>query len=247
MQARTSVSLRLFRRLGSLLLPLPGVVLATVHLYSQAPVVYTPKALLTTDPRVFTDWLETKRPPSVSPGEKARILAALPSEGEVTLLDDAGRQKLAALKELLRATGRDSYDVKVTDVAYARICVFERSVVLISKSALTLLDAEDLQALVAHEIGHEYFTLDYEYAFTLQDHRRLKDLELLCDAFAILTLHRLGMSPARLMGAVEKIDRYNQERFAERIDGANYPTIAERRSFARGLTAWLHAAVKAGV
>ena len=155
----------------------------------------------------------------MSPSQKARILEALPSEGEITNLDDAGRQKLAALKQLLEATDRESvYEVKVIDVAYARIVVFERSVILISKSAFMLLGAEELQALAAHEIAHEYFTVDYESAFRTRDHRRLKDLELLCDAIAIVTVHRLGMNPARLPGAVEKITRYNQKLFPTRID-----------------------------
>jgi hypothetical protein len=204
------------------------------------PTAYTPRELLATDPRVFTDWLDTHRPPSVSPGEKARILADLPSKGEITNLDDAGRQKLAALRQLLQATDRGSvYEVKVTDVAYARIVVHERSVILIAKSAFMLLDTEELQAVAAHEIGHEYFTVDYENAFRTRNHRRLKDLELLCDAIAIVTVHRLGMNPARLPGAVEKITRYNQKRFPTRIDSTNYPTIAERRSFARKVAAWL--------
>jgi hypothetical protein len=95
-----------------------------------------------------------------------------------------------------------------------------------------------LQALAAHEIGHEYFTVDYESAFRIRDHRRLKDLELLCDAIAIMTVHRLGMNPARLLGAVERITRYNQKLFPTRINGTNYPTIAERRSFSRKVAAW---------
>ena len=241
----TAVSLRLFRRFGSLLLPLPAVVLIAIALplRAQVPTAYTPKELLATEPRVFMNWLETHRPSSVLPGEMARILAVLPSEGEITKLDDAGRQKLAALKQLLQATDRESvHEVKVTDVAYARIGIFLRSVILISESALMLLDAEDLQALAAHEIGHEYFTLDYESALRTRDHRRLKDLELLCDAIAIVTIDRLGMNPARLLGAIEKITRYNQKLFPMRIDGTNYPTIAERRSFARKVAAWLQAA-----
>ena len=236
----TGVSLRLFRRFGSLLLPLPAVVLTALQLPAQVLTAYTPRELLATDPRGFIDWLETRRPPSLSPGAKARILAGLPSEGEITNLDDAGRHKLAALKQLLQATDRASvYEVKVIDVAYARIGVFARSVILISRSAFMLLDAEELQALAAHEIGHEYFTADYENAIRTGDHRRIKDLELLCDAIAILTAHRLGMNPARLLGAVEKITRYNQKLFPTRIDDTNYPTVAERRSFTHKVAAWL--------
>ena len=52
--------------------------------------------------------------------------------------------------------GRDTmYDMKVVDIRYARVGVYERVDVLISKPALMLLEAEDLQALVAHEIAHE--------------------------------------------------------------------------------------------
>lgn len=49
------------------------------------------------------------------------------------------------------------------------------------------------------------------------------------------------MNPARLLGAIEKITRYNQKLFPMRIDGTNYPTIAERRSFARKVAAWFQA------
>jgi len=240
---RTGVSLRVLRQFGSLLLPLLAVVLTALHLHAQLPTAYTPKELLATDPRVFADWLETHRPRSVSASQKARILEVLPAEGEITNLDDAGRQKLAAVKQLLQATDRESgYEVKVIDVSYARIAVFARSVILISKSAFMLLDTEELHALAAHEIGHEYFTIDYESAFRTRNHRRLKDLELLCDAIATVTVHRLGTNPARLLSAIDKIARHNQKLFPTSIDDTNYPTIAERRSFVRRVTAWLQAA-----
>ena len=239
------MSVCLFRWCGSvLLLLLSTIVPSAVQLRAQAPTGYTAKELLATDPRVFAAWLETHRPPPVTPEQKAQLVAKLPSKGEITSLDDASRQKLAALKQLLQATGRESvYEVRVTDVAYARMVVVERSVILISKSALMLLDAEGLQALAAHEIGHEYFTADYESAFATQDHRRLKDLELLCDAIAIVTIHRLGMNPARLLAAVDSITRHNQKLSPTTINATNYPTIAERRSFARKVTAWLQGPV----
>jgi len=220
---------------------LASVLSIAPHTYAQ-PLAYTPQELLATHPREFVEWLNTHQPASVAPEEKARIFARLPTQGEITELDARGRLKLVAVNRLLHATDRDAwYEVKVTDVEYARIVVFARAVILISKSALWLLDEQDLQALVAHEIGHEYFTTDYEDAFKAGDHRRLKDLELLCDAFAIVTLHRLGMNPARLVAGVEKITRHNGEFLATRVDDTNYPTVAERRSFAREITTWLQA------
>jgi len=215
---------------------------AIPHGHAPRRIAYTPRALLASHPREFVEWLKTQQPASVSAGDKARLLAGLPTEGEITELDAKGRLKLEAVNRLLQATERDSwYEVKVTDVEYARIVVFARAVILISKSALRLLDEQDLQALVAHEIGHEYFASEYEDALKARDHRRLKDLELLCDAFAIVTLRRLGMNPARLVAGISKITRYNQRRFASRIDDTNYPSVAERRSFAREITTWLHA------
>jgi len=215
--------------------------LGILHRSAQLGVAYTPRELLATDPREFIEWLKIHEPASLSAGDKARILAGLPTEGEITELDARSRLKLAAVNRLLEATDRgSSYEVKVTDVEYARIVVFARTVILISKSALWLLDERDLQALVAHEIGHEYFTSEYADALRARDHRRLKDLELLCDAFAIVTLRRLGMNPARLVAGIEKITRFNQRLFATRVDNTNYPTVAERRSFAREITTWWH-------
>ncbi len=238
-QTETGVSLRLFRQWGSIVLFHVGIGLITMDASGQTPLPSTPKDLLTTDPGQFVQWLEVARPLPISAQQKARALAALPSEGEVTDLDHVVRRKLAGVSELLRATARDTvYDIKVVDIRYARIGLYERSAVLISKPALMLLEAEDLQALVAHEIAHEYISSDYERATELEDHRRLKDLELLCDAIAIVTLQRLGMNPWRLISGVEKNERYNQERSGPRVNRTNYPTLSERRTFAREVTKW---------
>jgi hypothetical protein len=46
------------------------------------------------------------------------------------------------------------------------------------------------------------------------------------------------MNPSRLLSAIDKIARYNQKLFPTSTDGSSYPTIAERRSFGRKVTAW---------
>jgi hypothetical protein len=236
--AGTGDSLRRFGQSVSILLFHVGAFLTAVSAYGQTPPL-SPKELLSTDPASFLQWLEHARPAPISPLYRARALAALPSEGEVTQFDGAARRKLTAVAEILRATARDTvYDIKVVDVRNARVGVYERAVVLISKPALTLLEAGELQAIVAHEIGHEYLSSDYEHASELEDHRRLKDLELLCDAIAIVTLQRLGKNPQRLMAGVEKMDRYNQRLSRSRVNRTNYPTLSERRAFAREVTKW---------
>ena len=174
----------------------------------------------------------------MSTEEKARILGALPPEGEVTDLSRSARQKIAVLTELLRATGYESvYQIKVVDVPQAGIGLHARAVILVSEAALTLLDADELQASLAHEMGHGYVWTERERAFQLGDHKRLKDLELVCDAIAIVTLHGLGLDVSRLMSGIEKTSRYNRQRLGTANNERDYPTLAERRAFARAMAA----------
>jgi hypothetical protein len=214
-------------------------VLIAVNGYGQTVISLSPQELLSTDPRAFAQWLETERPKAVSAHDRAQILRTLPTEGEVTNLTDAARQKLAALGKLLRASGHGSdYEIKVIDIPQARIGLFERSVVFISENALALTDGDDLQALMAHELGHDYIWGEYQRASERKDHTRLKQLELMCDAIAIVILDGLGLDPSRLMTAVEKITRYNQEFRGPMVDERGYPTLSERRAFARAVNTW---------
>lgn len=200
----------------------------------------TPDELLKTDVQVFVQWLDTARPAPLPARERARLLTALPTRGEITRLDLWGERKLASVRRLLQATGRAAeYETKVVDVALSRVAVFERAVILISESALTTLEAEELQAVTAHEIGHEYFTADYARASAVKDTRRLKDLELMCDAVALVTLERLHINTGRLMSAVEKTTSYNRQHFDDTMDEHDYPTVSERGAFARKVTAWI--------
>ena len=208
----------------------------------QIVALTTSQNLLATDPNALARFLETARPKPVSSEDRARVLSTLPPEGEVTDLSASARRKLAALNELLRTSGRESaYEIKVVDVPQAGLALYARSVILVSEAALTLLDADELQASLAHEMGHGYVWTEREQAFQLGDHKRLKDLELVCDAIAIVTLHGLGMDVSRLMSGVEKTSRFNRERFGKANNERDYPTVAERRAFAGAVVAWTSA------
>jgi hypothetical protein len=241
-EAGTGLSLRLFQQSATVGVWLIGAALIAMNAYGQTSMLSTPQDLLKTDPRLFADWLETTRPKPVSAQDRARSLRTLPAEGEVTNLNDAVRLKLSALRQLLRATGHDSdYEIKVIDIPLARIGLFERSVVLISENALALTDGEDLQALMAHELGHEYVLAEYQRASKRSNYNRLKQLELMCDAIAIVILDGLGLDPSRLMTSVERITRYNREFRGPLVDERGYPTLSERWAFARAVTAWIAA------
>jgi hypothetical protein len=183
---------------------------------------------------------DSVRPAPVSPAEREDVLATLPLEGDVRDLDEGQRRKLAAARRVLERHGREAvYAVKVIEVPQAAVALHARVVVLVSEPALDLLDAEELQALVAHEVGHEYFWSEYFHARRDNDRSHLQTLELVCDGLAIVTLRRAGMDPKRLTSALEKVVRYNRDRFGAAPNEDDYPAIGERRKFARRLVKWL--------
>jgi hypothetical protein len=177
--------------------------------------------------------LASIRPKPVGAEEKRRALAELPTEGE--LRPTAGDMvKLKSLRRVLIYHKREAvFEVKVIDVPQAAVVLHARSVVLVSRPALRLVSALELQAIVAHEIGHEFFW-DQEQARTGSDAHRRHELELRCDAIAILTLLHLGLDPASLVSAAQKLTRFN-EQLGMTTDFGGYPTTAEREQFARAI------------
>ena len=194
-------------------------------------------------PVTILELFDTVRPAPVSDAERKRILATLPTKGDVRDLDSAQRKKLAALRRVLELHQREAvYVIKVMnviEVPQAAVALHGRAVVLVSERALDLLDAEELQALVAHEVGHEYFWGEYFRARRDNGQSSLRRLELLCDGFAVITLRRAGVNPKRLTSALEKIAGYNRDRFGIAVNEGHYPAASERRRFVGHLLEWL--------
>ena len=74
-------------------------------------------------------------------------------------------------------------------------------------AALRLLDADELQALLAHELGHEYVWSKYKRRTALGEATHVKELELVCDGIAIVMLRELRIDASRLITAIEKLTR----------------------------------------
>jgi hypothetical protein len=183
---------------------------------------------------------DSVRPAPVSPVERERVLATLPAQGDVRDLDAVQRTKLTAVRRVLELHRREAvYVVKVVEIPQAAVALHARAVVLVSEPALNLLDPGELQALVAHEVGHEYFWTEYFRARRDDDRSLLRTLELLCDGFAIVTLRRAGTDPGQLTTALDKVIRYNRDRFGAALNEDHYPAIDERRNFERRLVEWL--------
>ena len=101
------------------------------------------------------------------------------------------QQKVDAVRQLLKSTQRDWYVIKAIDLPQAVIVLHARALLLISAPAIALVNAAELQAMAAHEIGHEYVWIEWNRARQRADRERLKELVLVCDAIAAVTLRQL--------------------------------------------------------
>jgi hypothetical protein len=181
-------------------------------------------------------WLRSLRPPQISHAERTRALAQLPNEGELEP-NGAERRKLATLKAVLEYHDRSNMEIKVVDLPYAGIATHGRVVLLVSRLALRLLSAGELQAAVAHEIGHQYFWTEFERTDLSPADRQT--IELKCDGIAALTLLALGLDVSRLNFAMNRIIKFNRS-IGITIDEAGYPTLRERSIFVRSVLKMVH-------
>ncbi|MDE3165354.1 MAG: hypothetical protein KGN36_06075 [Acidobacteriota bacterium] len=156
-------------------------------------------------------------------------MQSLPRDGAIKAFTATQSAKLDALGAILRVYQREQvYQVRVIDVPQAWTGLHGKAVLLVSGPALDLLSAVELQALAAHEAAHEYLFAEYEAARTARDESRLREIEEDCDRIALFALAQLGIPPARLARAVEKVYRYNRARFGIALNEGSYPPLKDR-------------------
>jgi hypothetical protein len=146
-----------------------------------------------------------------------REKALVPTAAEV--------KKLETLNVVLIYHERDHmFDLDVIDVPQAFIGLRARVILVISRPALKVLTASELQALIAHELGHEFLWATRD---EIQPGRARQELELKCDGIAALTLLTLGLDPMRVIDAAKKLENFNQ-RFGVAPNAGDYPTLRDR-------------------
>ena len=176
--------------------------------------------------------LESHQPLVISSELQTRILSALPSEGELTPTT-VERAKVTALDPVLKIYRRlGSVSVKVVDVPYAHVAMHGRVILLVTREALSLITVSEFQAIVAHELAHEFFWDDYDAALKGGEYERLQELELRCDGIAVMILRALGIDPAHLARAAVKVTRHNERRGGA-FDTARHVSLTIRLAFIR--------------
>jgi Peptidase family M48 len=180
--------------------------------------------------------LRSRRPSPVSLDDRNREIGRLP-RNEILRPRADEKVKLATLTQVLVFHERRTVvDVEIIDVVQAFVGLHARSILLISRPALQLVSSAELQALVAHEIGHEYFWDEYQRADQRNDTHVLRDVELKCDGIAALTLVELGLDPRIMTSALRKLTRFNKKLGAT-ANFRSYPAPSARERFALAVLA----------
>lgn len=184
--------------------------------------------------RSFDDFLSRIRLPRVSEAHSADVLARIP-DSELLGVSDRMKGKLAALEAILRYHQREfAFGIRVIRAREAFVRVQGRAVLLISEPALNLLPTPELQAVVAHELGHEYFWVEFMEARRQKKHELIREIELRCDGIAVIALLRLGLDPAKLVTALDRIRSFNARIVP--IDPLYYPQPDGRSRFIRAMS-----------
>jgi Zn-dependent protease with chaperone function len=187
--------------------------------------------------RDFETFLRELRQPPPPPAIRALILENLPPQGGLSPTDRE-TAKLAAIRPLLRLHEReDSIDLRLfTYGGGAFTGLHARSVLLISRETLGLLNTDELVAIFGHELGHDYFWDEFEQARQQADNHRLQELELRCDGIAVIAMARLGVDPDRLISALRKLVRHNErQRTPYGPNEPRYAPLEQRARFVRAM------------
>ena len=194
----------------------------------------------------FGTLLRQLRRPAPPASVRAWVMKNLPKEGALTPTAQE-TTKLKVLLPVLTFHGRE-HDMEIllmTAGGLAFVGLHARTVILISREALCLLDTEELLAIGAHELGHDYTWDEYEEARRASNTRRLQELELRCDGFAVITMVALGLDPEQLVSAATKLARYNERRFEKLLD-PRYVALDQRIRFIRSIARLLATASTGG-
>jgi Zn-dependent protease with chaperone function len=179
--------------------------------------------------RSFDDYLKHVRLPKVSEAHKADVLTRI-AKGEEVTVSGRMKDKLASLDPILKYHERNSVvEIRVIGVKELFVGFQGRAVLLISEPALNLLPAPELQAVVAHELGHEYFWSELMEARRQKKRKVIREIELRCDGIAMIALSRLGLDPAKLVSAIGRMRTFNARSVS--TDPLYHPTNDERARF----------------
>ena len=228
---------------------IPGLALADTPLDETGRKVLAWFKRQTSSP--VEDFLRTRTPPRLDAAGVANVVSSLPPKGE-RQPKAADRPKLIAAQQMLDSiAGPGAVRITLTgEIDDAYVGLYYRAVLIVSVHALETLDASQLAAIAAHELGHSVDWEVYLAAIKGTDFARMRELELTSDGMAVLYLQQLGRPADDLVSALQALERYNASHAGIRAGHAGgpastadrYPTLEARIAFIRAVAAlpWPH-------
>jgi hypothetical protein len=104
---------------------------------------------------------------------------------------------------------------------------------IISTRAQALLNREELQGVVAHELVHLIVVDVFRAAVDAKDYRTLRTIELFCDAGAAAIMKALGHDPRSVITGLLKIQQVLEIEFDSRDEAGKHPTMSTRIRLSR--------------
>lgn len=177
-------------------------------------------------------YMERFRPPVVDEKGKRILLRNLP------LVDDRTRVKDEGVVKRVRERARPALDfyrrsaiVEIVVFNYGHPVIYTKAGAVIALSTTFIDLARDDAALVgaiSHELAHEYVAVEFREAVLTRDMAKLRELELLCDALAVVSLLALGMDVTAYANLLRKVVAFSPEAAELNAGAHGAPSLAER-------------------
>jgi hypothetical protein len=177
--------------------------------------------------------LASMRPDAVSESDKKKLLEDLPLVTAANRVNDHKRLEhlVARVQGALKLHGRAGI-MEIIVFNDSRPIVYNKPgvVVVLSTEVLKIVGDDDaaLIGVVAHELAHEYVALPMLYALRAANNLKTSELELFCDAVAVVTILSLRMNPDSYRKALERICRHSQEAAFLNEGSGSHPSLDAR-------------------
>lgn len=156
------------------------------------------------------------RPEAPSQADKAFLMRDLPLVSNENRIENDGKSERlrARLARTLMLFERKAV-VELILFRHDEPIIYSKPgvVVVISTEVIKIVAADDaaLNGVVAHELAHEYVAMDLFQATQSGNLGRIRELELFCDAVAVVVLLDLKLDPAGYAKALRRIATHSRE------------------------------------
>ncbi len=148
------------------------------------------------------------RTPVYDQSFRSLIIAANIKQGELRVQTDKNALERLRwrLLPVLQLYGRESIDLVIFQAPAPNAICIGGTALFFSTGLFEVIDRdEELQAIAAHELAHEYLNTLALAARDRKDYQTLRSVERICDVFAVAALRELKINASFFKSGLEKL------------------------------------------